>query len=143
MKKSLILFCMLGSMLPSLAFSSFYDGNYLKTKMESAVTSDQMVAMGFVVGVADTLGDRDFRYVCIAKGVTAGQLSEVVLKYLRANPEALHKAAYTLVYLALIKTWSCPKSNARNGSDSNAPTEKAQVKPKSKPIAKPVEPSPF
>ena len=58
--------------------------------------------MGFVWGYVNgdhVLNDR------VPQGVSAGQLSHVVGKWLRANPEHWHRSQYYCVERAVMETW--------------------------------------
>lgn len=58
--------------------------------------------IGFVSGFR--VGD-DWRYFNVPNGVNDGQLSHVVGKWLRANPEKWHLGMNLCVYDALYATW--------------------------------------
>lgn len=114
--------------------AAYQSGNKLKTDLNDKY--GEMFAMGYIVGATEVL--RDYKDVCIADGVTQGQLKDVVKKYLDENPESLHEAAYVLVYSALRKVWPCKaKSVAPNNNQTPNPS------PKPKQPKKPIEESPF
>lgn len=46
-------------------------------------------------------------YVCLPQGVTVGQMADVVIAYLRRSPEVRHKAASSLVLVALGIAFPC------------------------------------
>lgn len=60
---------------------------------------------GYVVGVADTL--TAIGTVCLPGGVSNGQVTAVVHKYLRDNPAVLHQNAVVLVARALMDSFPC------------------------------------
>jgi hypothetical protein len=62
---------------------------------------------GFVAGVAWTLDDIDPR-VCLPEGSNLGQVSAVVLQYLRQNPAQLHRPSQVLIREALQRAFPCP-----------------------------------
>ena len=62
---------------------------------------------GFVAGVAWTLDDIDPR-VCLPEGSNVGQLTAVVLQYLRHNPAQLHRPSQVLIREALQRAFPCP-----------------------------------
>ena len=116
----LVLAAALSMLLPNFAYADFYTGNDLLrfcTVRESDpiyFQSDARCA-GFIVGAADgaeTIGlyldvtrsdVESHQLVCIPQGVTVGQLQEIVVAALRANPENRHQSASLLVLAALKK----------------------------------------
>jgi hypothetical protein len=60
------------------------------------------VCLGYVNGVSALQ-----RKACIPKGVKFGQVRSVVMKYMRENPELLHKDARKLIADALVVAWPC------------------------------------
>lgn len=62
--------------------------------------------LGFIAGVAWTLQDIDPK-TCLPEGATTGQVSAVVLQYLRQNPAQLHRNSHILVREALRKAFPC------------------------------------
>ena len=60
------------------------------------------VCLGYVNGVS-ALQTK----ACIPKGVKFGQIRFVVLKYMRENPEQLHKDARMLIGQSLVVAWPC------------------------------------
>lgn len=63
--------------------------------------------LGYVTGVFDSF---DGRYVCAPKSVTAGQATDIVVKYLTDHPEKRHELASFLVASALMDAFPCKKS---------------------------------
>ena len=100
--------------------AAYQNGNKLKTDL-NGTGSDYAFALGYVVGTVEVL--EDYKDVCIANGVTQGQLAEVVKKYFNENPESLHKPAYVLVFLALKKVWPCATQKPIN-SETQQPAGK-------------------
>lgn len=130
------LFCLV--LLGAVSFNAeaaYQSGNKLKADLyDSGI--NPMFAMGYIVGATDVL--EDYKDVCIAEGVTQGQLKDVVKKYLDENPESLHKTAYVLVYLALRKVWPCKTETAAPENNQTPSQPKKPKQPK-----KPIEESPF
>lgn len=92
----------------STAHAQYADGNKLLSDIESDSVVREMVALGYVMGVADTGW---WILHCVPGRVQAGQVRDMVKNYLRANPEERHKAADILVTRVLNNTWPCPKRN--------------------------------
>jgi len=93
-----------------LAFSNiwaggFKDGNSLYASMTSKNVHEKEYALGYVIGVADTNSGVLYN---LPNSITAGQISDVVEKYLENYPEKRHYLASSLVEDALIKVF--PKS---------------------------------
>ena len=102
--------------LPAQAY--FITGQMLKDSLEAADRlkagkpnpQDEREAQfgrGFVAGVADAA--LDGTTYCSPKGISLGQLNDVVLAYLRAHPETMAKTASTVALESLIATYPCKK----------------------------------
>ena len=105
-----------------LAFSPAWaaDGNHLlqkckATELKHTTPSEDIdwgYCMGTVHGVGSTIRDLgsflppNLR-ICIPDGVTTGQNVKVVLKYLKDNPEQLHRDDTVLIHFALRKAFPC------------------------------------
>lgn len=88
------------------ARAEFKDGNELMRDIESSNIVDEMVALGYVMGVADTgMGILH----CVPGRAQAKQLVDMVHHYLRSNPAERHRAADVIVVRALSKVWPCAK----------------------------------
>ncbi len=64
--------------------------------------------MGYTIGVADS----NSFLICAPGGpggVTQGQFTDIVKKYLNDNPAQLHRDADVLVLDALTQAFPCPK----------------------------------
>lgn len=81
---------------------------------------DQDYCIGYIVGVVDLIGalqgssDKDganfwkYHAVCLPSHVEAGQIKDVVVKYLVEHPEHRDQPAAQLIIITLIATWGCP-----------------------------------
>lgn len=88
--------------------AEFKDGNELMRDIESTNIVNEMVALGYVMGVADTgLGVMH----CTPPRAQAKQLVDMVHNYLRNNPSERHRAADVLVTRALSAVWPCARRN--------------------------------
>ena len=75
------------------------------------------LCMGYITGVLDGANTAPIpkncpapaSYWCIPKGVTLGQIQEVVVKYLKDHPEIRHQPSNGLIENAVLAVWSCPK----------------------------------
>lgn len=85
-------------------------GNSLLLDCESEVILNQGYCMGVVRGTIDSLSFSSAAMpgmFCIPDGVTQGQGADVVVTYLRANPQYRHLPSTTLIIAALSKAWPC------------------------------------
>jgi hypothetical protein len=83
--------------VPCMASAEFMSGNNLHNKM----TGDL-----FDVYVSVTF--------CSPENVTAGQVSDMVKRYLDNNPSTRHKTAESLINLALKQAWPCANNRGNN-----------------------------
>ena len=96
--------------VPARAQGEFKTGNEVKVGLEGWVDKQSTeyvrdaVAFGYVIGVHDALSGT---LVCSGANVTQGQVIEVVLKYMRNNPEVLDQSADRVVTAALKTVWPC------------------------------------
>lgn len=95
-----------------LAFPSPCLANYYKSGNEllrdcTGAAGDQSVCFGYLMGVNDFWGDTGS--FCIPVGVEAGQMRDVVVLYLQANPQKRELIAAGLAHLAFREAWPCPK----------------------------------
>jgi hypothetical protein len=89
-----------------LAQGIFKTGNSLLADLRNTDSIDRMIGMGYVLAVHDASSGIS---VCSPKGITTGQVMEVVKKYLEDNPAHLHRDADVLALKALQVSWPCPK----------------------------------
>jgi len=88
----------------------FMSGNNLHNKMTGDF-GEKMQALGFIQGVFDVYVSVTF---CSPENVTAGQVSDMVKRYLDNNPSTRHKTAESLINQALKQAWPC--ANNRGGT---------------------------
>lgn len=96
--------------LPIAANATFISGNELLQKMNSPENIEKAFALGYVTGVFDSF---DEIVHCNAPlSVTAGQVRDIVKKYLENNPATRNKSAELLIATAINQLWPCaqPKS---------------------------------
>jgi hypothetical protein len=95
---------------PADAAGEFKSGNEIKAGLEGWVDKNSTeyvrdgVAFGYVIGVHDALSGS---VICSGDNVTQGQVINVVLKYMRQNPEVLDRSADQVVAAALKAVWPC------------------------------------
>ena len=97
-------------MLSCSANAAFFSGNDLLNRMTSNDTGERMLAMGYVAGIFDALDGTAF---CTGgRGITLGQLKDIVMKKLQNFPESRHLTADNFVYVALSEAFPCKKKKA-------------------------------
>jgi hypothetical protein len=109
MKRLLIL--ALGPCLTFLAHAEFKDGNKLLSDMNSG-HGQQMNAIGYVTGVADTLMGVTY---CPPTNMTAGQVYDMTKQYLETYPATRHMSADSIINRVLKSAWPC--AERRGGSN--------------------------
>lgn len=97
----------------TFAHAEFYSGNKLLSMLRGD-TIQEMHAVGYVVGVADTV--RGALY-CPPDSITVGQLGDMVKQHLADNPSERHKTADLLVVNLLRTTWPCANRRSSGGGN--------------------------
>lgn len=106
-KLTLVLAILAGS-----AHAEFIDGNKLLADM-SGTNGLQMSALGYVMGVADTLNGV---VVCMPTNVTSGQISDMVQNYLTNVPRERNSSGDVIVAKVLKAAWPCAAKTPAPGS---------------------------
>jgi hypothetical protein len=102
MKKIILTFLVLG--FPVVALGYWKTGNTIKAECGSSSLVEKSLCLGYITGVSDVFKDTS---ICYPKGVTAGQIESIVIKYLNEHPDRLHYSADSLVLDALGKAFPC------------------------------------
>jgi hypothetical protein len=84
--------------------AQFKTGNKLYEQITSSSQMEQMNAVGYVMGVSDTL---QWALVCAPSTVTAGQLVDMTKLYIERVPARRHLAADMLIMEVLRAAWPC------------------------------------
>lgn len=122
--------------LPTPAIAEYWDGHFLKERLDAAQdTIPYWAGFGYVIGTADTIAGLAACIPVQPTGVQAGQVVDVVRKFLADNPDKLGATADAIVTHALASAWPC---KAKEGAKSPPKT-----KPKPKAGAKATGESPF
>ena len=95
--------CLALALLCGWAHAEFIDGNKLLSDMNGS-HGMQMSALGYVMGVADTLQNVT---VCAPPSVTSGQMRDMVFNYLTNTPAVRHFSGDSLVSHVLKSSWPC------------------------------------
>ena len=90
----------------SVAHAQFIDGNKLLNRMNSSSHGEKMHAVGYVVGVMDTMNGYSF---CLPRTFTVGQGHDMVHNYLTNVPADRHLPADVIVSKVLAVVFPCAK----------------------------------
>lgn len=110
-----VILMLLGAISPTPAVAGFKTGNDLLRECEAGDGPKPSMLMwgtcaGYVIGAADAIGfwtAVEDGQSCIPTSSQAGQLRDIVVKYLRDHPETRHFEAYALIHVALGQAFSC------------------------------------
>ena len=91
------------ALLAGSAHAEFWDGNRLLDRMNGGI-AEQMQALGYVMGISD-MGQDTLH--CPPPNATAGQMEDIVKRYLNNNPAVRHLSADTIVNRALALVFPC------------------------------------
>jgi hypothetical protein len=83
--------------------TSFLTGNKLLEACLSGELVNQGICLGYVQGVADAFN----KVACLPEGVTARQISDTLVRFLREHPELRHYSASSLAKAALTENFPC------------------------------------
>lgn len=109
MKQVLLILALM--LTTNVAIAGFTDGNelyqwLLEDENQNGSRFESGLFKGYVGGVVD-LGNGVL--FCTTTGVTRGQFTAVVAKYLKNNPEKWNRSAYTIVVDAMKEAFPCKK----------------------------------
>lgn len=95
----------------SNVYADFTDGNELQHWLSESESTNESryhsgLFRGYVSGVVDTGNDVLF---CTGNGVTRGQYTAVITKYIRNNSEKWNNGASSLVIEAMQQAFPCKK----------------------------------
>jgi hypothetical protein len=98
--------------VPAMAQAEFMSGNNLYKDMQGDAL-DNIHALGYVLGAADSAINVT---VCPPEGVKAGQVYDIIKKFLEANPALRHYSADTIVRTRLEALWPCKQQGKGRGT---------------------------
>lgn len=75
--------------LATTAHAEFVTGNNLLASLKKADAAERAAAIGYIVGVADTL---EGSVSCLPKSVTVPQVVDLVVQWLEHNPRLRHNS---------------------------------------------------
>lgn len=105
-------FALVLALCSASAHAEYKDGNKLLEELMSPDVVPQMVALGYVEGVADVWQNIS---VCIPLNVQAKQVADVVKNYLWSNPQNRQYSADSLAIEGLKAVWPCTSNNTSKG----------------------------
>lgn len=100
MKKTLLAILLAAA---GVAQAAFLDGNELLRMMRGSA-DDRAIAIGYVTGVTDAVKTPQ---ICTPDSATAGQVHDVVRKFLVDEPQHRAASADVIVRAALMVAWPC------------------------------------
>lgn len=95
------------ALLSCNAHAEFLDGNKLYERLTSSKLTDYASALGYIMGVADTMHDITH---CAPANATSGQMGDMVKLFLEQQPSARTKSGDVIVNHVLKSTWPCKRS---------------------------------
>lgn len=93
--------------VPLMAHAEFKTGNEILANLRSDSIVENMVALGYIMGVADTTRGAVH---CGPAGITAGQVRDMVRNHLEATAELRHYTADVIIQFVLKRAWPCAKT---------------------------------
>lgn len=112
--KKLLLAAIITIALSSPARAEFHTGNSLLSLCNSMEITDRFDCLGYTTGVSDAA---QWRHFCPPEGITRGQIRDIIVAYLRQNPDVRHKTADILAAIALARVWPCQSNQNRRESN--------------------------
>lgn len=86
--------------------AQFITGNQLLDRMNADTSNTRMYALGYVIGVVDSMNGYAF---CLPGAATAGQINDMMRNYLNNTPAERHLPADVVIATALGVAFPCPK----------------------------------
>ena len=87
---------------------SFKTGNQLYEDCTAPLENPRnTICTAYVMGMVDALTHA--REICPSRGVTGGQLADIVTNYFRSHPEVRHLSAASEAELALQRAFPCTR----------------------------------
>lgn len=109
MKKSLLAILLATA---GVAHAEFIDGNKLLEMMRGNNT-ESGIAIGYVIGATDALTGS---VTCPPDSVSAGQVRDIIRKFLEANPEHRNNSADVIIGAVLQRAWPRRKTSTPAGA---------------------------
>lgn len=91
-------------LMPVISYADYFSGNEIMECWNDKYSVNNPMIRGYFAGVQDSYNGV---YFCVDEGVKMSQAAEVIIKYMKDNPEKWHKAGKNLVIDALSKAFPC------------------------------------
>ena len=90
----------------ALAGAGFETGNDLYTMCNEDDYYSRGVCIGYIMGIVDDFGEEPHTSTCrLPRHITAAQVRDVVVKYLRDHPAERHLSASSEAWVAIFNAW--------------------------------------
>jgi len=95
--------------------------NLIKTESMDSVSKDQVLGMGYCIGIIDGLvtfnyvyesvlqaeGNSDLLQLCLPQRISTRKLATVIVNYISDNPDQSHNSGQALAAQALVASYPC------------------------------------
>ncbi|MGR3303846.1 MAG: Rap1a/Tai family immunity protein [Candidatus Scalindua sp.] len=95
-------------LMPVLSYADYFMGNDIMEYWNEKDSADNIMIRGYFAGVQDAYNGY---YFCVDAEVKLSQAAEVIIKYMKDNPEKWHTAGKNLVINALSEAFPCDKES--------------------------------
>lgn len=103
MKRAALL---LAAALAAPAHAAFYTGNQLYASCTSSSTSERLICTAYILGSVDMGQGAGF---CAPAELNGKQAEDLVVRYLRDNPQSRHLGADLIIFALFKGMWPCPE----------------------------------
>lgn len=104
--KARILMILFSTLIPFLSYADYFTGNGIMDTWNNKYHESNSMIRGYFAGVQDVYNGV---YFCVDPEVKMSQAAEIIIKYMKDNPEKWHEAGSILVIEALNKSFPCKK----------------------------------
>ena len=117
MRKALLALCAITPFYAPVTATA-YTGNQLLQDCETTNVSSLYCLgyiNGFSLGFAFVMNrwQVEPKLICIPEGVTNGQIKDIVVQYIRENPQTRHESAQFLIVWSLEKAFPCRRGSGQ------------------------------
>ena len=104
--KEKVLMALFFAFIPLYSCADYFTGNDIMDSWNNKYFESNSMIRGYFAGVQDSYNGV---YFCVESEVKMSQAAEVVVKYMKENPEEWHKPGKILVIDALKKAFPCKR----------------------------------
>jgi hypothetical protein len=94
--------------MPVVSYADYFSGNEIMDNWNNKYYESNSMIRGYFAGIQDSYNGVLF---CVDAKVKMSQAAEVIIKYMKDNPEKWHNAGKNLVIDALGKAFPCDKES--------------------------------